>query len=144
MSQNPYSKDKYIQDRGRKDSVTAKRDKGELKTPTRTARAIISKFEASDTNRKNVGLGGYISSNVARSRNSMDLSTSQVEDIKNSLKDSAKKLNKKVNTNVRQTQESALSKNKEEKQQKHSLDKTKQNQGKPVSTHIIKVNTTEI
>lgn len=61
-------------------------------TPKRSTKAIISRFEASDTNVKNVGLGGYLHQVHARSNHNMDLSDTQLEDLKENLIASHRKI----------------------------------------------------
>ena len=84
----PYSRNKVPPDKPI--SIKNKNEQG------RSTRSMISKFEGSDTSRKNEGLAGYVDPINARSRNNIDLSNNHLEDIKATLKDSATQLNKRM------------------------------------------------
>ena len=84
----PHSRDKVPPDKPI--SIKNKNEQG------RSTRSMISKFEGSDTSRKNEGLAGYVDPMNARSRNNIDLSNNHLEDIKATLKDSATQLNKRM------------------------------------------------
>ena len=118
MSQLPNPKDAEPPDRVRKENSVLKKPYEVNRTSNSSAKALkamITRFEASDTNKKNRGLAGYISPNISRSTNSMDLSSSQVEDIKSSLRMSAKSLNKTAESKQKIKEANRLKTKEEEK-----------------------------